>query len=482
MFSVQQPTEELAQLPLDAGPTEFACLGVAAWQPFVAAGTRNGAVAVWDFKTQKKLHMDPSRHVGGTTAVQFVPLEPWILCSVGADGAVLLQDLRAGPFHVPTARLGTGVPLTALSLREDFKNIAVGTHDGKILLYDPRNATAGVEKTRRCGEASPVTCLHWQHNYQNVSAGAREAAAEEAATWTRRLSMNAYAVDALDAVSPDVTAKASQKDVVRLPKRDSVATVVSEFAPPRKLDLSPLVSHGIRESTVPNSKVSSCPPPPLEAELPRKRVASSSDVSSPSSSSAAVSVDGRAGIEQQTRNASLAPSVSNAGHRPESAAAPHKFSLSARPAVTAQTMDQGEKERETAGEATGGATVRPWSIKAATPKHGSPAKVPFLTRQPEAYPPKPLSVLGARKESAGGSTHPEQAGVSSLEEGEVASVHNDILALHLDMLNQFAKQQEATASLIAGVVARQDALAEEVGALRQELRDLLSRRDRQLWL
>jgi hypothetical protein len=107
----------------------------------------------------------------------------------------------------------------------------------------------------------------------------------------------------------------------------------------------------------------------------------------------------------------------------------------------------------------------------------------MMTRQPESgHPLKPLSVLGApgKKEEFVPGGSPQQTGYSSPD--AAASVHNDILALHLDMLNQFAKQQEATASLITGVVARQDALAEEIGALRQELRDLLTRRDRQLWL
>ena len=54
--------------------------------------------------------------------------------------------------------------------------------------------------------------------------------------------------------------------------------------------------------------------------------------------------------------------------------------------------------------------------------------------------------------------------------------------MHLDMLNQFREQQEASAALVAGLTSKQEALAAEVTELRRELRDLLSRRDGALWL
>jgi WD40 repeat protein len=61
-------------------------------------------------------------------------------------------------------------------------------------------------------------------------------------------------------------------------------------------------------------------------------------------------------------------------------------------------------------------------------------------------------------------------------------IRNDILALHLDMLNQFQEHKQATAELVESLRAQQEDMSAEIIGLRAQLQDLLTRRDSTLWL
>jgi hypothetical protein len=268
LFSVQS-LNSLGNLSLESETPGFSSIAIAAGQPSLAAGTSCGCVAVWDYKTKQQLYIDTSRHIGGTTAVQFAPLDPNVLYSTGKDGALLMQDLRSGPFHVPTARIGAGTGLTTLSIREDFTYLAAGTVDGRVLLYDPRYCAAPAA-TLRCGDPAPVTSIHWQHNYQSVTSRAKDAIAQAVAEGTfpaGRLSMamsmqgegGDSSCDSFPATAATGAAAGTVDRFAHTPgnsatgagagghhqrgQRLSLASsLASHLEPPRKLDMSPIIS------------------------------------------------------------------------------------------------------------------------------------------------------------------------------------------------------------------------------------------------
>jgi hypothetical protein len=92
----------------------------------------------------------------------------------------------------------------------------------------------------------------------------------------------------------------------------------------------------------------------------------------------------------------------------------------------------------------------------------------------------------ARKHAAGTLKGPLKAktAVSDLtpEESENQSIRDDILAMHLDMLNMFQEQQDANTRLMKEMMERQDALARDIASLRQRMEDVMTRRDGTLWL
>jgi WD40 repeat protein len=556
LFSVQS-LSSLGNLSLDieSGQKSFSSIAIAASQPSIAAGTSCGCVAVWDYKTKQQLYIDTSRHIGGTTAVQFAPLDPGVLYSTGKDGALLMQDLRSsGPFHVPTARIGAGVGLTSLSIREDFTYLAAGTVDGRVLLYDPRYCAAPAA-TLRCGDPAPVTSIHWQHNYQSLTSRAKDAVAHAVAEGTfptGRLSMamsvqgeggdssgDSYFPTAATATAaattgdrfasiggtPTGSATApvppqGRGDVQRLSLASSLA---SHLEPPRKLDLSPIVrlrephgnaggnGGGVGEGK--NRPVGAPPAAPSTSiseyhaalsRLRRESTATANTVNAPPPPRPPPSVAVAAPVA-----ADAATMVANEVELPPSQAVPAPQSVYTSPfpplsplsplappaaaAVVVEAVAPPAASDYSTGEPS-------WRIKAMTPRRGAALDTDYTdaagvssrrnyeptTANPAAGSPSKIPLAPLEKISA--ATAPPQLTVeeyqskssSGLIDGH--ALQQDILAMHLDMLTHFKEQEKANAALVAGVVAKQHALEEEVASLRQELRDLLSRRDNTLWL
>lgn len=520
--------------------------------------------------------------MGGTSAVQFAPLDANILYTAGRDGALLMQDVREAPFHVPTVRIGTGTGLTTLSIREDFTYLAAGTADGKVLLYDPRYCAAPAA-TLRCRDPSPVTCLHWQHNYQSLTTKAKELAAGAAAEGTLPPGRIAIAMpDSDDSSSPSTEEGGKSSPAQPNPARLSLASsLATHIEPPRKLDVSPAVSlrtsripsvsgaegsglgniktkvteaggnggikeesdyvdHGeallrlrrestagtrqnpaptrggnyhananstgimtnnVAEPAVPSNTV---PPSVVPSAVPS--TIPSPAVSSPTSS-AAISLD-RTPRDPSQQHSAAVPSMQypfSQQHGGGSTSTNGYYSDVRQSQQTDQNNNnrppasppQAQHAQHASRDNGAGSSRDPWCIKAVTPKaerehlgdeytirdnfefrqHG----VPDLPRES----PTKAALMGRGKPS--GPSLGERPGAAALRPAREPTpdgfaLHQDILALHLDLLNQFKAQQESTAALVAGVMARQDSLAEEVASLRRELRDLLSRRDGMLWL
>jgi hypothetical protein len=127
-----------------------------------------------------------------------------------------------------------------------------------------------------------------------------------------------------------------------------------------------------------------------------------------------------------------------------------------------------------------------WSIKAAGAHDAAgpssvPAPAPPAPRPPSAKTPlAPVAKPAPASPLDGAAAHAHTA--AGAPGGGAAGTREDVLALHLDMLDQFAAQAARTSELVAGLAAGQAALAEEVAALRRQLAGLTARHDEALWI
>lgn len=494
-----------------ADRSERTCLSLSAGPAMtLAAGSARGGLAVWDCKSQILLHEDAQRHVAGTSAVAFVPLEASLLYSAGTDGTVLLHDLRAGPLQGTPAllRLRVGAGVSCLAVREDHAMLAAGTTDGTVALYDPRAAAAPMHRLR-CAGGGRVTGLHWQHNYQSIGSRARAAAsaasapplgAADAAALARRASTAAYApAPFTDAMARPSFGEGSPVDGLaagaRPPHGDGGPSLLPDLAPPLKLDLTPMPV-GAMGGPLGGASFS----PLAEVNLnDRWRAA------------AAASRPGAAGPTDPAPSAAVAGTKVPAAQRPVQPAAglPRRPSTAAAP----PQVQPNETERprppavpalDIAAASSSGSPAGGWSIKAVTPRRpGSgqwaeqaAAEGSHAARDaPPSHHQRSYQDFRGSSAKHGGSPSKVALGPgTSAAAGGLSQAHalvqdppghglrEDILALHLDLLTQFQEQQAATAALVAGVVERQEALAAELAHMRRQLGELLSKRDDVLWL
>ena len=166
----------------------FSSVSVATGKPYLAAGSdRNGIVAVWDYATGSELACDKFRHAHkGSTKVALAPLEPYLLYSVGMDGILKMQDLRA-PSSIASPTAMASVTSTAgiasMSVHEYSGDIALGTNDGYVYVFtgglssrQPKHSLFFGDELR--DEDCPVLALDWARSYHNVTLHARQVVAE----------------------------------------------------------------------------------------------------------------------------------------------------------------------------------------------------------------------------------------------------------------------------------------------------------------
>ena len=153
-------------------------LSAAVAESTVAAGTAAGTVLLWDTSTQALKETYCNQHLAGIKALQFAPLQPSILFSGGADGTVRMLDRRTSAAHNKAVHISLG-SITSMSIKEDCTLLALGTKNGIILLYDPRDLKKPVLELESADDRSPVTDLHWQHGFISLSSKARNAFKED---------------------------------------------------------------------------------------------------------------------------------------------------------------------------------------------------------------------------------------------------------------------------------------------------------------
>jgi hypothetical protein len=156
-------------------------------QSLIAAGSQDGSVAIWDCTNctntnggrAVKLYYSPhSRERALDTecnSVRFLPLAPSMLISINSSGDMLLHDLRSSSRKPHEQCLSICKDaLTSLAIREDLSCLATGTRNGQIHLLDLRQNQNASWKTIECRSGWSVTCVDWQHRYQNLGTRVKE--------------------------------------------------------------------------------------------------------------------------------------------------------------------------------------------------------------------------------------------------------------------------------------------------------------------
>jgi len=168
----------------------FSSVSVATGKSYLAAGSdKNGIVAVWDYATGSELACDKFRHAHkGSTKVALAPLEPYLLYSVGMDGILKMQDLRApSSIASPTAMasVSSTAGIASMSVHEYSGDIALGTNDGYVYVFagglrsrQPKHSLFFGEELAARDEERPVLAVDWARSYHNVTLHARQAVVE----------------------------------------------------------------------------------------------------------------------------------------------------------------------------------------------------------------------------------------------------------------------------------------------------------------
>eukprot|EP00890_Picochlorum_soloecismus_P002425 jgi/Picsp_1/3183/NSC_06023-R1_hypothetical protein CHLNCDRAFT_143608 [Chlorella variabilis] len=412
----------------------FSSVSVGSVLPYLAAGTeRNGVVSIWDYSTQQIIGFDKYRHGHkGACKVAFAPLEPFLLYSVGWDGILKMQDLRLGSsISSTTALLNTYGHACSLSIREETGEIAVGTSDGHVMVYARGLAAKRPLCTLDCGGGQeddiPVLDISWQHSFHNLPLYASKRMGQEEIA--KRVSVG----------SPgdygNETKSFQQKQQVPLPSSSSSS---SRYP----LSQAPSASHDIQDDKI---------------ETTTKMEESS----------------GHSPIQSQQQDASARHTAYNSRYQ----------------SVSEQSSDKRWQIKATA------AGDRPINQYMTSPTNSNTSDV--NTKSPFKTKPANLkkSIALDERASARKLKHVEETGtkgplatavasVSDLapEGHENQSIRDDILAMHLDMLNMFQEQQGANTRLMKEMMERQDALARDIASMRQRLEDVMTRRDGTLWL
>lgn len=108
----------------------------------VVASYNSGHLCVFDAATTALLRQQQV-HSSDIPCVAFSPKNPRLVASAGVDGKLVLNDTGSRGDLV-TAAISLGAPASTLSFHEDAIHTAVGTVQGRVLIYDWRNVSKPV--------------------------------------------------------------------------------------------------------------------------------------------------------------------------------------------------------------------------------------------------------------------------------------------------------------------------------------------------
>ena len=429
----------------------FSSVSVGSVLPYLAAGTeRNGVVSVWDYTTQQIIGIDKYRHGHkGACKVGFAPLEPYLLYSVGWDGILKMQDLRAGSsISSATALLNTHGHACSLSIREETGEIAVGTSDGRVMVYEQGLATKRPLYTLSCGDGQheddiPVLDISWQHSFHNMPLYASKRIGQ-----VKNIATKPVAVD-----SPGLNTNHTHDDTKALQQQQQHEQVPLPTSSSSRHPLSqaPSASHDERDDKGETKS---------NVEQSSSSISQQSPISSRQQDTLPI---GRYDYKNNKNN-------NRSQYQSVSEQSSDKWHIKATAAAGDRSINQ--------------VTVSPTGSNTSDVNTKSPLKA----KRAVANLKNSIALdqkASARKHAAGTkSPLKTTTAVSDLnpEDYENQSIRDDILAMHLDMLNMFQEQQDANTRLMKEMMDRQDALARDIASLRQRMEDVMTRRDGTLWL
>jgi len=417
----------------------FSSVSVGSVLPYMAAGTeRNGVVSIWDYSTQQILAFDKFRHGHkGACKVAFAPLEPFLLYSVGWDGILKMQDLRLGSsISSTTALLNTHGHACSLSIREETGEIAVGTSDGQVMVYEQGLAAKRPLYTLDCGGGQgddvPVLDISWQHSFHNLPLYA-----------SKRMGQ----VEIAEGLGgPGDRGDDETKSQFQQRKQRQVPLSSSSSKYP--LSQAPSAGHDVQDDN-------------NETKSDMEESTGQSPLSSQQQDASA----GRIAYNSTSQYRSVSPEQSSSDKR---------WNIKATVAgdrpinryMVSSPIDSNTSDVNTTSPLKTKRAVADLKKSMALDQRASARKVP-----------KPVEQTGTKG--------PLTAAIASdlgPEGQEQQTIRDDILAMHLDMLNMFEEQQDANTRLMKEMMERQDALARDIASLRQRLEDVMTRRDGSLWL
>lgn len=126
-----------------AAPPSVSCVRVStSGTSKVVATYSSGYLCMFDAATTSLLRQQQV-HASDIPCVAFSPKNPRLVVSAGSDGKLILHDTGSRGDLV-TAAITLGAPATTLSFHEDAIHTAVGTQQGRVLIYDWRNVSKAV--------------------------------------------------------------------------------------------------------------------------------------------------------------------------------------------------------------------------------------------------------------------------------------------------------------------------------------------------
>jgi hypothetical protein len=497
----------------------------------IATGTNKGIVLLWDVSSQtlkESYNISDSGDSAIITTLQFAPLQPTVLFTATANGCLSMLDRRTGA-TASFPKKYTAAGIASLSIKEDCSLIAVGTHDGKVVLYDPRNTTTtsrplyelqcdNMSRGGGGGESAAVTGIHWQHNYSSLSSRAKAAVLENMLPFAMPLQKEKKEMQDVEAEGKEEENTEEQQQKQQQPVLlDSTnaflpATTTTIITPARPTlssshsglgMITPLEAsfrrniesrahamiHGggggddnNNNNNNNNNNVASSTPPLVQKMQQQQE-------GKPSTLASIV-------VTNKPLNASATTTVNNNGNGVverkgfyivgECAVqrSPIEVTTSTSTTTTSPASSSSFIRHQKDKEEESGANV--WSMRHPPP---SVLKTADMARNDgtnddfkiAAHSPVKSKLLGGGGFGSGMVAQP-----TTYDKGDTSNsghgLREDILALHFDMLTQFQAQQTQMAELCSGIMCRQESLEQEVVALRKQLAELLSRRDATVWM
>ncbi|XP_037086257.1 protein NEDD1-like [Pollicipes pollicipes] len=101
----------------------------------LGAAFDTGHVSLWDVNQRRLLHTFTSGHVAPAAGLAFSPVNDILLASVGLDKRLVCYDPKT---RNVIQRVVSDAPLTAVDFHGDGVQLAVGTSQGRVCVYDLR--------------------------------------------------------------------------------------------------------------------------------------------------------------------------------------------------------------------------------------------------------------------------------------------------------------------------------------------------------